>query len=101
MKNIRGHKSWSFNEVVEMLGRGSSFTVPTLPHYRYDGIKRIRSNLIKIGFIRKTGKCETSVSYMPTELFKEWHQELKEKKTNLGPVKWVKLLKARQTEGDA
>ena len=90
MKNIRGHKSWSFSEVIEILAKGSSFTVPTLPHYIYDGVKRIRHTLVKIGFIRPTGRCETSVSYVATDRFKEWRSEFEQKKTTLMPVKWAK-----------
>lgn len=93
MSNILGHKSWNFNEVIEMLAKGSSFTVPTLPHYRYDNVKRIRGNLSKIGFIKQTGRCETSISYVATERFKKWRKEFEAKQTTLMPIKWAKAEK--------
>lgn len=89
MKNIRGHKSWSFEEVLQLLRKGS-FSVPTLPHYRYDAVKRHRSNLVKIGFIRQSGRCDTSISYTATDKFREWANEYDNKQTTLMPVKWAK-----------
>jgi hypothetical protein len=89
MKNIRGHKSWNFDEVIAMLAKGGSFTVPTLPHYRYDRVKRIRATLCKVGAIKQTGRCETSISYTATDKFKQWRSELESKATTLGVVKFV------------
>lgn len=90
MKDIRGHRSYTKEEIVEILCRTGTYTCPTLPHYRYDGVKRICGELRKRGFLRKTGNTNEGVNLAITERFREWKSEKESGLTTSGPVKWQK-----------
>lgn len=90
MRNILGHKSWSKDEIVEILCNHGTFTMCNLPHYRYDSVKDSCRDLKKHGFIRKAGSTSTGVSFVVTDIFLQWRQEKENNLTMLGPVKWRK-----------
>lgn len=69
MKEIKGHRSWNYDEVVMMLRRTGGFTCCVLPHYRYDGVKNICRRLRRKGWIVQSGSGGDSVAvnYRMTE----------------------------------
>lgn len=99
MKNILGHRAWNMEEVVGMLRDHGSFTMCTLPHYRFDRVKRICRELETRGFIRRTGRTETSINFTVSDQFKAWAAEFATGATKSWPVKWVKAQKKTLTPG--
>ena len=93
MKDIRGHKSWTLDELVQILDKGGSYCCPTLPHYRYARVQRNCQELKRRGLITKSGCTPCGVNYTPTDLFRQWRKEKAEGATTLGPVKWHKQYK--------
>ena len=52
MKNILGHRSWNEQEVLAFFDKGS-FTMCSLPHYRYARVQEICGNLKRCGLIER------------------------------------------------
>ncbi len=92
VREILGHKSRNFDEIVEVLSKTGTYTCPTLPHYRYDRVKRVCQKLTKHGFVKKSGKTDTGVNLIVTDLFKQWQRDFSEGRTKLGPVKYQKQM---------
>lgn len=90
MKNILGHKSWNRGEIIDMLKRTRTFTMCSLPHYRYARVQDICSQLRKRGLIRKSGSTETGINFVPTSLFDIWADEYEACETHLGLWEWFK-----------
>lgn len=67
MKDILGHRSWNRFEVLAFLGRSGTFTMCSLPHYRYDGVKAICRDLKRKGLIEESGRTDTSINWRVTE----------------------------------
>lgn len=88
--NILGHKSWNKTEVIDILRRTSTFTMCTLPHYRYDRVKQICRELQKLKLIEKSGRTDQAINFRTTSLFREWQTEFENDFTDLQPVKWAK-----------
>jgi hypothetical protein len=72
MKLIKGHKSFNIDEIVEILKNQKSFTMCTLPHYRYNSVKKICGKLISMGYVKQNAYTETGVSLVITDRFEEW-----------------------------
>lgn len=89
-KLILGHISRNQDEIIEVLEKGGSYCCPTLPHYRYDRVKRVCSNLLKRGLVVKSGKTNEGINLIPSDRFRQWQKERDEGVTRLGPIKWVK-----------
>ena len=68
MKNILGHNSWNEQELVAIFQRGT-YTMPNLPHYRYQRVKSFCADMRSMGLIKKVGACDTGINYVPTEKF--------------------------------
>lgn len=92
MKQILTHKARSIEDVVELLKVGS-FSCPTLPHYRYRQTQGAAKALLKAGMLKKTGRCDTSVSYVASDKFNEWLSEYQKGLTRSMPMKWAKQKK--------
>jgi len=75
MKNILGHKSWNQEELIGILQKGGTYTMPNLPHYRYQRVKALCWEMESLGLLRRTGRTETGISFVPTDLFKKWRTE--------------------------
>lgn len=91
MKEILGHRSWNKDEIVEMLVKQKNFTMPNLPHYRYSRVQTICYELSGFGYIKKSGKTDVSINWIPTDFFWEWQESLKGDNP-LGFAKYYKLL---------
>lgn len=103
MKNILGHKSRDQGEIIAILERQGTYTCPTLPHYRYDKVKRTCRLLGRLGLVRVTGRNPESVNLGVTPLFHEWKAAKATGETEMGPVRWVKQRRAaqqREARGD-
>lgn len=94
MKDILGHKSWTKDELIDILCKTGTYTCPTLPHYRYDRVKGICRDLMKRGFLKKSGKTDTGINLIVTDFFKQWQEDFKNGKTPLSPIKYHKKIKA-------
>jgi hypothetical protein len=90
MQNIRGHKSWNEEEIIQILCQHGEFTMCTLPHDRYTRVQGICRKLKALGLIQGAGKAPNGINYTITDLFKTWRQEHASGTTRLGPVKWRK-----------
>lgn len=90
MKDIKGHKSYNQDEIIDILIKSGTYTCPTLPHYRYDRVKRICSSFEKMKIVKRSGKNEVSVNLVVSDRFLEWNDEKQKGLTNLGIIKWVK-----------
>lgn len=88
MKLIRGHKSWNFDEIVQILLRSGTYTCPSLPHYRYDRVKKICGELSRLGLIALKSNDDVSKNYVVTDRFKRWKDEYESGATTLMPRKW-------------
>lgn len=91
MKNILGHKSWNFEEVVYILTKGGVFCMCRLPHYRFRPVQGHCARLRKAGLIQKTGATDTGINYKATALFRRWKVERELGITDLGVIKWAKI----------
>ncbi len=76
MRDILGHRSWNREEVYAFFDKGS-FTMCSLPHYRYDREKQICGQLRRCGLIVKTGKTDTCINYKSTLLYHVWRAQVK------------------------
>lgn len=90
MKNILGHISRNQDEIIAILESGGSYCCPTLPHYRYNTVKSVCSNLLKHGLVKKSGNTSEGVNLIPSDRFREWQEDKAQGLTSLGPIKWVK-----------
>ena len=90
MKYILGHKSRDLDEIVDIFRKTGTYTCPSLPHYRYDKVKRNCSKLWKAGLIRKSGKTSTGINFVTTPIFQDWEAHYISGCTNLNPVNWTK-----------
>lgn len=90
MINIKGHKSYTQDEIVEILKTKGSFTYPTLPHYRYERVQRVCRELRRRNLVTVSGKTEISVNLVPSNKFKQWLAEAEAGQTKLGIIKWSK-----------
>lgn len=97
-KNILGHISRNQEEIVELLCTKSNYTCPTLPHYRYNTVQSICSELKKRGLVKKTGQTDTGINLVPTDLFRQWQNDFNAGKTTKGPIKYQKELAALNRE---
>ncbi len=93
MKIILGHKSYNQEEIIEILQERGNYTCPTLPHYRYNRVKDVCRNLMKRGFLKKSGRTDEGINLVVTDFFKQWQQEKEQGLTGLGPIKWQKSKK--------
>ena len=87
---IKGHKSRSQGNIVDLLATRGNYTCPTLPHYRYDAVKTTCARLRKLGLVRVAGRTGVAESIVPTNLFREWQRAFASKATNLGVINWAK-----------
>lgn len=90
MKNILGHRSWSFIEIVDFFVKTGTFTMCVLPHYRFQPVKDHCRRLQKAGLIKKSGRTDTAVSFKTTKKFRLWMIEADLGITELGVIKWAK-----------
>lgn len=90
MRKIKGHRAWSFEEVIGLFKRDKMFTMCDLPHYRYDRVRGHCKRLRKMGMIQRRGFSDTAVHWVITDLFKRWMIEQDLGITDLGVVKWAK-----------
>lgn len=93
MKSILGHRSWNAIELVQILKNTGTFTMCTLPHYRYRRVKDICYSLEKRGFIQRHKRGENNLTWMVTEQFKEWAMEFDNSETTMQPFNWIKSKK--------
>jgi hypothetical protein len=75
MKNILGHKSWNQKELINILEKGGTYTMPNLPHYRYQNVRTICLGMRSVGLLKETGRTNNGISFAPTDLFKKWRTE--------------------------
>ena len=98
MDNIKGHKSWTQDELVQILVNHGTYTCPTLPHFRYQRVKRICRKFQQVGLLRVVGRRVESKHLVVTELFLEWRKERDEGLTYLGPERWAKQRKKQNVD---
>ena len=98
MKIIKGHTSYNQDEIIAILQNGGSYCCPTLPHYRYDRVKSVCSNLLKRKLVIKSGRTNEGVNLVPSERFRQWQAERDAGTTLFGPIKWVKQKFPRQEQ---
>lgn len=96
MKFILTHKSWNFQELVGIFKRSGSYTMCTLPHYRYQNVRSNCKMLEKKGFIERFGKGENQIYWKITDLFKEWMIEFDSGLTKMWPLNWIKERKKQE-----
>lgn len=90
MKNILGHRSWNFREVVDFFVKTGTFTMCALPHYRFQPVKDHCHRLKKAGLIERSGCTNVAVSWKTTKLFRRWVIEKELGITELEVIKWAK-----------
>lgn len=90
MRNILGHKSWNKDELLSILDKGG-YTMPNLPHYRYQRVQSLCRELRILGYLRKTGQCQTGINLVPTEFYKQWRNEVVNNLTTLDYRAYYKL----------
>ena len=73
MKEILGHRSWNRREVLAFLRKSGTFTMCSLPHYRFWRVREICHRLHKKGWIEKSGETDTSVNWRVTEKWRAYH----------------------------
>ena len=89
MKNILGHKSWSEQEVLTFFDKGS-FTMCSLPHYRYERVQAVCASLKRCGLIEKCGRTETGVNYVTKPEYHQWRLDVV---AGIAPASLEKLFK--------
>lgn len=77
MKDILGHKSWNEAEIYDFFDKGS-FTMCSLPHYRYQRVQLVCGRLKRCGFIERAGSTETSVNYSAKPEYHQWRKDVAE-----------------------
>lgn len=75
MKTILGHRSWNEQEVLAFFDQGS-FTMCSLPHYRYQRVQMVCANLKRCGLIEKAGRTETSINYVARPDYHQWRRDV-------------------------
>lgn len=90
MRNILGHKAWSFDEIVYIFKDKGMFTMCDLPHQRYDRVKGHCHRLKKAKLIVKHRDGPNCVHWVQTKLFERWVIEQDLGITDLGVVKWAR-----------
>lgn len=100
MKFILTHKSWNMTELVELFKKSGSYTMCTLPHYRYRNVKDNCRLLEKHGFIERVSKSENALHWKTNELFRTWALEFDNGITKLWPINWGKEYKKREITHD-
>ena len=90
MKTILGHRSWSEQEILAFFDKGS-FTMCSLPHYRYDRVQAVCAKLKRCGLIDKVGRTETGVNYVAKPEYHQWRQDVAAGKATSSLDKLFKL----------
>lgn len=88
-QNILGHKAYTMEQIVDILSNTGTYTCPTLPHYRYDRVKRVCKSLSRKGLIEVSGRTEISINFKTTKLFDEWFSAYNNGLTKKYPINWV------------
>ncbi|OJW23084.1 MAG: hypothetical protein BGO49_28550 [Planctomycetales bacterium 71-10] len=90
MYNILGHRSWNEQEILAFFDQGS-FTMCSLPHYRYQRVQMVCGKLKSCGLIEKVGRTETAVNYAAKAEYHQWRRDVKEGRAPGSLAKLVKL----------
>ena len=90
MKNILGHRSWSEQEILAFFD-AETFTMCSLPHYRYQRVQSVCGKLKRCGLIERTGSTETGVSYVAKPEYHQWRRDVAEGKATGSLDKLFKL----------
>jgi hypothetical protein len=91
MKDILGHRSWSEQEILAFFDN-DSFTMCSLPHYRYQRVQMVCGNLKRCGLIGKVGSTETGINYAAKPEYHQWRQDVAAGKATGNLNKLFKLM---------